>query len=582
MPTDAHTTQEAFAASIDRRYLLVLTSPVSGIQLMIMDIERPDDGFSLESLGEDPREIARSQLAVLEKSLESCREPAQTAALIDEAYRAAHSLKSAVDPMRMPNVDRLARRVQEVVRLARSGAIPVTLELGAVLASIARVARDALEMPQGPEPLSAASAAATLEEMLEHPTSWSAPPGLLNRPFNWSKVEAGRLDAAGEAARVARSAFSAFQRAAVESTDVVERFRSALVEHQRALEALRQVIPRAMGAAARGEPTAAAASELGETVSRLAGLASDLDLPLSRTASAVKEAAVQGGRAADTAEAAFSSLTCVRLDALLEELPRVVRRAAKAAGTSLELAQEPTNVEVIASRAETVRTLITRTIRAVVGALPAGKTPSRRARGERSRNAHPHGARLSLFARSAGDSLYLRIAVAGATPNVQKLKDSLSKLQRPLAKEGAGAEAEAKKGEGASILLTVRSAAAVTSRTAEFLFARAGTSWYAVPSSAVVECVDGGLSMSEYVLDGVRVPTLRMNDTRDPRQAVIVKTPRGGAALLFDEVGTREAGLQTAGSGDGPHVAGIAGSVRRPDGTSTMLLDLTVLLPAPR
>jgi hypothetical protein len=555
---------------------------VSGIQLMIMDIERPDGGFSLESLGEDPRENARSQLAVLEKSLESCREPAQTAALIDEAYRAAHSLKSAVDPMRMPNVDRLARRVQDVVRLARGGSIPVTLELGAVLASIARVARDALETPQGPEPLSAASAAATLEEMLEHPTSWSAPPGLLNRPFNWSKVEAGRLDAAGEAARIARSAFSAFQRAAVESTDVVERFRSALVEHQRALEALREVIPRAMGAAARGEPTAATAAELGETVSRLAGLASDLDLPLSRTASAVKEAAVQGGRAADTAEAAFTSLGCVRLDALLEDLPGVVRRAAKAAGTQLELAQEPTNVEVIASRAETVRALITRTVRGVLGALPAEKGAKRSPRGASGQKTRDRGARLSLFARSAGDSLYLRVALAGVTPNAQKLKDSLSKLQGPLAKEGAGVEAEAKKGEGASILLTIRSAAAVSSRTAEFLFARAGNSWYAVPSSAVVECIDGSLSMTEYVLEGVRLPTLRMNDTKDPRQAVVVKTPRGGAVLLFDEIGTREAGLQTSGTGDGPHVAGIAGSVRRPNGVSSMLLDLTVLLPAPR
>jgi hypothetical protein len=552
-----------------------------------MDIEGPDEGFSPESLGEDPRENARSQLAVLEKSLEACREPSQTASLIDEAYRAAHSLKSAVDPMRLPNVDRLARRIQDVVRLARAGSIPVTLELGAVLASIARVARDALEEPAGPEPLSAASAAATLEEMLEHPSSWSAPPGLLGRPFSWSRVEAGRLDAAGEAARTARSAFSAFQRAAVESTDVVERFRSALSEHQRALEALREVIPRAMGAAARGEPTAAAAAELGETVSRLAGLASDLDLPLSRTTSAVKEAAVQGGRAADTAEAAFSSLACVRLDALMEDLPAVVRRAAKSAGIELELAQEPTNVEVIAARAETVKALVTRCIRATVGALATGKTRSRpRGRGSAaargSAASRARGPRLSLFARSAGDNLYLRVAVAGIAANPREMAEAMGALQRPLSREGASAEAEPKKGEGVSILLTIRSAAAVTSRTAEFLFARAGDAWYAVPSSSVVEVIDGSLSMPEYVLDGVRVPTLRMNDTREPRHAVILKTPRGGTALLFDEVGTREAGLQTAGAGESPHVAGIAGSVRRPDGTSCLLLDLTVLLPAPR
>jgi len=292
----------------------------------------------------------------------------------------------------------------------------------------------------------------------------------------------------------------------------------------------------------------------------------------------VKEAAVQGGRAADTAEAAFTSLACVRLDALMEDLPGVVRRAAKAAGIPVELVQEPTNVEVIASRAETVRALVTRCVRAVVAALPpAGRVGrSRGSRGGRSRSAW-----LSLFARSAGDNLYLRIALAGVTPNAQALKDALAALQRRVGKEGAGMEAEAKKGEGASILLTIRSAAAATSRTAEFLFARAGGAWYAVPSSSVVECIDGGMSMPEYILDGVRLPTLRMNDTREPRQAVVVKTPRGGAVLLFDEVGTRETGLQTAGTGEAPHIAGIAGSVRRPDGSSSMLLDLSVLLPVP-
>ena len=553
-----------------------------GIQLVIMDIEAPGGGFSLESLGEDPRESARAQLAALEKSLESCREPAQTAALMDEVYRAAHSLRSAVDPMRLPNVDRLARRLQDVVRQARAGTVPVTLELGTLLASISRVARGALEDPQGPEPHSASSAAATLEEMLEHPTSWRAPPGFLGKPFAWSKVEAGRLDAAGDAARSARSAFSAFQKAATESTDVVERFRSALSEHQRALEALREVIPRAMGAAARGEPTATTAAELGETVSRLAGLASDLDLPLSRTASAVREAAVQGGRAADTAEAAFSSLTCVRLDALLEDLAGVVRRAAKAAGIPLELVQEPTNVEVIASRAETVKGLVVRCVRSCVAALDGKRQGSRRAAGKGGANGRTRGPRITLFARSAGDNLYLRIALTGVASDGEKLAQAMKGLERAFSRDGGSAESEPKKGEGASILLTVRAAAAVASRTAEFLFARAGESWYAVPSSSVLEVTDGSLSMDEYLLDGERIPTLRMNDTHGPRQAVVVKTPRGGAVLLFDEVGTREVGVQTAGTGDGPHVAGISGSVRRPDGAAAMLLDLSVLLPARR
>ena len=73
--------------------------------------------------------------------------------------------------------------------------------------------------------------------------------------------------------------------------------------------------------------------------------------------------------------------------------------------------------------------------------------------------------------------------------------------------------------------------------------------------------------------------TLRMNDTRDPRQGVVVKTPRGGAVLLFDVVGGREVALATTGGSDSEAVAGISGTVRRPDGSSARLVDLAVLLP---
>jgi hypothetical protein len=122
----------------------------------------------------------------------------------------------------------------------------------------------------------------------------------------------------------------------------------------------------------------------------------------------------------------------------------------------------------------------------------------------------------------------------------------------------------------------------MTSRSAEFILARAGDTWYAILSSSVVECIEAGLSMPDYVLEGVRLPTLRMNDTRDPREGVVVKTPRGGAVLLFDVVGGREVALQTTGGSDAEAISGISGSVRRPDGGSARLVDLEVLLPAPQ
>jgi hypothetical protein len=72
-----------------------------------------------------------------------------------------------------------------------------------------------------------------------------------------------------------------------------------------------------------------------------------------------------------------------------------------------------------------------------------------------------------------------------------------------------------------------------------------------------------------------------MNDTRDPREGVVVRTPRGGALLLFDAVGGREFGMQTIGGSTAEATSGVSGSVRRPDGTSALLVDLTVLLPPP-
>ena len=539
-----------------------------------MNDELPDSGFSIESLGEDTAGNARQQLSLLEKSLGSAHEPSETAALLDEAYRAAHSLKSAIDSHRMPNVDRLARRVQDVVRATRSGALAVTPELGSMLASVARIARDALDAVTAgsSEPASASSAAAMLEEMLAHPGAWTVPASLTGTPVQWARVQAGRLSIAGEAAAEARAAAAGYARAARASTDITDTVGSALTAQEAELQKLRDAIPAALGRAARGEPTTAVAAELAGIVSGLGVTAVQLEQSLSRSSAAVREAAVLGNRSAEKAETAFSSLRSVRLDALLEDLPRVVRRAARNAGRVVELVREPTNLEVHAARAETVSALMRRCLRGLIG------LSKNRARTQR-RGAPVRAAQLSIFARAAGESLYLRMALAGAAPDTDDLKASLAAAQKKLAREDGTLEVESRKGESASILLTIRSAAAVTSRSAEFILARAGEAWYAILASSVVECIEAGMSTPDYVLDGARLPTLRMNDTRDPRQGVVVKTPRGGAVLLFDVVGGREVALATTGGSDSEAVAGISGTVRRPDGSSARLVDLAVLLP---
>ena len=541
-----------------------------------MNHELADSGFSIESLGEDTTENARHQLALLEKSLGSSHDPAETPALLDEAYRAAHSLKAAIDAQRMPNVDRLARRVQDIVRATRAGSLAVTKDLGSVLSSVARIARDALDAVTAgsAEPLSASTAAAALEEMLEHPGAWSSPPALSAQPFRWAKVEAGRLRAAGDAAGEARAAAAAYVHAAATAAELAEKLRSALAAHEAAVKRLREFIPGALATAARGESTTTVVAELAESLSAVSLNQVDLDHSIAESAAAVREAAVRGTRSAENSETAFSTLRSVRLDALLQDLPPIVRRAARDSGREVEFAHEPTNVEIDAARADEVVSVLKSCVHALAG-LPA---PRRRRAGRA--DAAP-AARLSLFARAAGNDLYLRFAVAGGAPGVEQLNAALSPLRKRVERASGGMEAETRKGQNASVLLTIRSAAVVTSRSAEFVFARAGDTWYALLASAVVECIEAGMSIEDYQLDGTRLATLRMNDTQDPREGVVVQTPRGGALLLFDSIGTREVALQTTGGGDSGGMVGISGSVRRPDGSTARLVDLAVLLPVP-
>ena len=542
---------------------------------MIMNDELPDGGFSIESLGEDAAEQARHQLSLLEKSLGSSHDPAETEALLDEAYRAAHSLKSAIDSRRMPNVDRLARRVQDVVRATRSGALEITPALGSMLASVARIARGALDAVSGggAEPLSASFAAVALEEMLAHPGAWTVPPALSGAPVQWARVEAARLHAAGEAAGDARAAASAFARVAHESGHIADGMRAALEKHERKMQELLVALPAGLGRAARGEPTTVVAAELVEMVSGLGGTASQLEQSLTRASSTVREAAAQGARAAEKAETAFASLRCVRLDAILDDLPRAVRRLARNAGRAAELVLQPTNLEVHAERAEKVNSLVKICLRAMIG---LSRTRGRTARS----GAAARSARISIRARSEGDNLCLRLAFEGSAPDKDQMKAALGEAQRGLSRDDGTLEVENLKGESASILLTVRRAAAAASRSEEFILAQAGEAWYAILAASVVECIEAGMSMADYMLDGARLPTLRMNDTVNPRVGVVVKTPRGSAVLLFDAVGGREIAVQTTGGRDVEPIAGISGSVRRPDGRTALLVDLAVLLPA--
>ncbi len=343
------------------------------------------------------------------------------------------------------------------------------------------------------------------------------------------------------------------------------------------MKRLREFIPGALATAARGDSTTAVAAEIAESLSAVGLNQAGLEHSVEESAAAVRQAAVLGTRSAESAETALSSLRSVRLDALLHDLPPVVRRTPRNSGRGVEFTHEPTNVEIDAARADEVAGVL----KACVHALAGLAGPGRRRAGRAGRVDGAPASRLLLFAHAAGSDLFLRLSLSGGAPGAEQLHAALSAVRKRVERAGGSVESETRRGEGASVLLTILSAAVVASRSAEFVFARAGDTWYALPASAVIECIQAGMSVEDYELDGTRLATLRMNDTRDPREGVVVQTPRGGALLLFDSIGDREVALQTTGGGDSGGMAGISGSVRLPDGSTARLVDLAVLLPEP-
>ncbi len=552
-------------------YIVGLTLAMAGVQCAGMSDELPHDGFSIEGLGESAQEQARHQLALLEVNLTAMRDPSGASALMDEVFRAAHALRWAAEPHDARTLLRLARRMQDVVKATRSGRLRVHPDLCSVLASIARIARDALDdvIDGKAETAGASSAAATLEEMLTRPETWTAPASLAAGPAQFARVDARRLGAAESAAGQAGAAAEQITKAAEEAAATAQRIRSLLAEQDTAVKALREALPRGLARAAGGEAVTIVAAELSEAVGGLVERSTEVDQLLSRSAARVREAALAGAHAVEAAGAALSTLGGVRLDSLLHSLPGLVRRAARQSGREIDCAIETAGIEVDGQLAEAASGAINACARALLAPL----TPRRRGRRPVVKG------RMTLLVeagRQAG-SVSIHVTSRGAAGAPVRMAGSLAAAQKRLRKHGGSLELESRAGQRAALHLTIPSSRAAERGSAEFIVARAGDSWYAIPSLSVIECIEAGLSHSDYTFEGAPLPSLRMNGTREPREAVVVRTGQAGAVLLFDEISGSEAATPVPPSADQERMEGVSGTVRRADATVASVIDLEAL-----
>jgi hypothetical protein len=63
---------------------------------------------------------------------------------------------------------------------------------------------------------------------------------------------------------------------------------------------------------------------------------------------------------------------------------------------------------------------------------------------------------------------------------------------------------------------------------------------------------------------------------------VVVRTARGGALLLFDEVGEREFAVQASDRNSSGLTSGVSGLAKRADGSTAQVVDLALLIPTPQ
>ena len=522
---------------------------------------------------------ARRLLTFLADSADSLRHAQDAGSLLDETYRAAHSLKGELEQAGMPGVVRIARLVQDVVRAVRAGRIPPLAEVGSTLSLAARSALDSLEahVAGAPDPGAWQSAARTLETLLAQPAPLPSAEGA-GAPDQQvlAPVDARRLRQAQEAAAEAGAAAASVARTAEEAVTLLSGLRALAARQERGARELLDAIPAGLAAAARGQPTTSIAGELSARVAALGGVTSEFEDSFSNFASRLREAAKKGERVSAAAADAASRTGSIRLATLFAGFERLVRRRVPKSSAPVQIAVDMHDFEIRAALADTVVTTMKRCARVLLDAQRK-RPPSSRKRDPVQEN------RLQLQAAAEGDDVRVSLHYHGRVNTKEKLQETLSGVLVQLEREGIEGSIEPENGTGAVFSLKVPDPRGQGNSSGSFILGRAGESLYAIPVSAIVKCIAAQAPGKDYLLGDEKVRVIPMAGTEAPRAGVVVNAAGGRkAVLLFDKLEGEERLTPVPIDYAGARTPGIGSAAPRPDGAVALIVDVASFVSAAR
>jgi chemotaxis protein histidine kinase CheA len=522
---------------------------------------------------------ARRLLRFLADNADSLRHAQDAGSLLDETYRAAHSLKGELEQAGMPGVVRIARLVQDVVRAVRAGRIPPLAKVGSMLSLAARSALDSLEahVAGTPDPGAWQSAARTLETLLAQPALLPSVEGP-EAPERQVRVavDARRLRQAQEAAAEAGAAAASVARTAEESLTLLSGLRALAARQERGARELLDAIPAGLAAAARSQPTTSIAGELSARVAARGGITSEFEESFSSFASRLREAAKKGERVAAAAADAASRTGSIRLATLFAGFERLVRRHAPKSSAPVRIAVDMHDFEIRAALADTVVSTMKRCARVLLDAQLT-RPPSS------GKRAPVHENSLQLQAAAEGDEVRVSLHYHGRVNTKEKLQETLSGVLVQLEHEGIEGSIEHEDGAGVVFSLKVPDPRALGSSSGSFILGRAGESLYAIPVSAVVKCIAAPAPGEDYSLGEEKVRVIPMAGTGAPRAGVVVNAAGGSkAVLLFDKLEGEERLTPAPIDYAGARTPGIGSAAPRLDGAVALIVDVASYVSAAR
>ncbi len=530
-----------------------------------------DPLHGLDGIEEDPLEAARRQIAFLEDGLDPAGDGRAWASLMDEAYRAAHVLKDSIDPSSAPNVARIAAQVQALVMATRAGRIALGPGVVSLLRGAARAARESLEAGRRGKRESAAAgeAAAALEAFLAGARVHAAAPVDDAGPARYAKIERRRLEAARASLLLAGPAAASFSSVSKEAARVSASLRELSAKRATLAADLLAAIPEGLAAAARGDSVTEIARGIAARFAGFGGLLAEGEESVSRLAARVRETGEAGARAAASIGDALGGIDAVRVKSVLHGLPASAAGAAHISSGALELDAGLGDAEINVSMASLVRTSVIQCIRAILSRAPGRRSPA----------AKKGAIRLSLTADESHGQITLRVYCRGNRQPGGFLAKNLTALTARLDRKGCSLRVDSGRGDTSSVLIFVPGFARPAAPTESFLIVRAGGVLHAIPSAAVEECVAAQKPGSVYARDGEKLRVVALGDLPRAAAAVVVKSPRGRAVLLVDELVGEET-LAAAGEAQG---ATSEPPVRaREDGSKALLIDVEKHVPQKR